>query len=314
MGRETERKVLEHLRASGGVIGRAEALAIGLPPSTLKAWVRLGRLVRVGTGIYVQPAVLETESSLLRAATTALDAIVSHESAARLHGLDGLDPRRVTVSVPVRKTNRFDGVTIHQMTDLTEDQTTVRASLPTTDVERTVLDLAAVLPKPLLEGCLDQLVRLRKTTYQATSDRLEETARKGKPGVAKLRAVMATRLGQNYATDSVLETRLLRVLTEGGLPHPDPQYRPAWLRQVNGRVDFAYVEQAVVVEGDSQRWHGAPDSFQADRKRDNLAQLAGWVILRFTWHDITERPDYVVETVADALMKRSRDQIRSLEP
>lgn len=85
---------------------------------------------------------------------------------------------------------------------------------------------------------------------------------------------------------------------------PDTQYRPEWLRSINGRVDLAYVEEQVIVEGDSQRWHGSPEAFQSDRTWDNLAQLAGWIILRFTWEDLTTRPQYVVSTISRALSQR----------
>lgn len=305
MGR-ADRHVLTHLRVNGGVITRKEALARGMPSTTLQEWVKLGHLVAVGRGIYVQPGVLESERTLLVAATRSLDAVVSHESAARLHGLDGLDPSRVAISVPVRRSNRFPGVTVHQLTDLTAEDTTRVLGLPVTNPTRTILDLAAVLPPGLLASCLDQTVRMRLTTYEQTADCLERTARKGKPGVTKLRSVLKPRLGGNFVAESVLETRLFGVLHEGGLPTPTTQYRPKWLRKVNGRVDLAYEEHRIVVEGDSQRWHGTPEAFQIDRTRDNLAQIAGWIILRFTWEDIVKRPEHVVSLIEHALSMRSR--------
>jgi hypothetical protein len=152
---------------------------------------------------------------------------------------------------------------------------------------------------------------MRLTEYETVADRLERTARRGKPGVTKLRKVLENRLGGNFVSESTLETRTIQVLEEHGLPLPDTQYRPNWLRHVNGRVDMAYVEEQVIVEADSQRWHGTPEAFQADRTRDNLAQLAGWIILRFTWEDITRRPEYVAAIVAKALSFHRRDGIPS---
>ena len=271
--------------------------------TTLTSWVKLGHLIPVGHGIYVQPVVLDSERTLLRAATKALDAVASHESAARLHRLDGLNPSRVTISVPVRRTNRFEGVIVHQLTDLMPGDVMSILDLPATKPTRTILDLSAALPARLLASCLDQAVRMELTTYEKTADALERLARRGKPGVTKLRSILKPRLGGNFVTDSTLETRLLHVLEDGGLPIPATQYRPKWLRKVNGRVDLAYPEPRVIVEGDSQRWHGTPEAFQLDRRRDNLAQIAGWIILRFTWQDITERPEYVVYTVERALSR-----------
>ncbi len=68
-----------------------------------------------------------------------------------------------------------------------------------------------------------------------------------------------------------------------------------------GRVDIVYLDSKLIVEADSWRWHNDPRSWQADRRRDNLAQLAGWTVLRFTWADLTRRPSYVVAAVKAGL-------------
>ncbi len=217
---ENDNKVLAYLRANGCVITRSEALALGMSPATLTRWVQRGHLIAVATGIYIQPGVLESERTLLRAATRSLSAVVSHESAARLHGLDGFDSRRVAVTVPVRRSNRFTGVIVHQLTDLTSDETTHIIGLPVTDPPRTVIDLAAVLPSALLASSLDQVVRMRLTTYQSIAGRLEKTARQGKRGVTKLRSILKPRLGGSFVSESTLETRLLKLLEDHGLPRP----------------------------------------------------------------------------------------------
>lgn len=305
---EAEIQVLARMADNGGVITRCEALAMGMTSSTLNRRVRNGHLVAVGRGVYVLPGVLRDELTLLGAATAALSGVVSHESAARLYELEGLNPRRVSITVPVRRSNRFNGVLVHQSTDLTQDQTTLIRGLLVTNPERTLLDLAAVLGESRLGTVLDQAHRRGLTSYDLVADRLEVMARKGKPGVKKLRRVLEIRLGGNYVSDSTLETLLIKLLDDADLMPPDLQYRPPWLKQTNGRVDLAYPAELVVVEGDSRRWHGTPEAFQADRLRDNLAQAAGWVILRFTWEDITQRPSYVVSLVRTVLSKRSRAQ------
>lgn len=304
-----ENAVVDYLTSNGGVITRAEAIALGIAPATLSRRVDNGYLVRVGHGIYAQPGVLGTEQTLLRAATRALGAVASHESAARLHGLDATRLRTVSVSVPVRRSNRFEGVTVHQLTDLSATETCEISSIPTTDPTRTIIDLASVVPKQILADLLDQSVRIRLTSYESVADRLENMARRGKPGVVKARQVLEIRLGGPAILDSTLETRFLDLLAASGLPIPTTQFQPPWLRRMSGRVDLAYLDEKLILEGDSRRWHGTPDAFQLDRQRDNLAQLAGWMILRFTWEDITKRSDYVIDMVAEALMKRRRAHI-----
>jgi very-short-patch-repair endonuclease len=41
-----------------------------------------------------------------------------------------------------------------------------------------------------------------------------------------------------------------------------------------------------------------------DRRRDRMAARQGWVVLRFTWEDVTERPDEIADTVAVVLAAR----------
>lgn len=305
MGRADE-LVIAHMRDNGGVLTRSEALALGMPSSTLQEWVNIGHLTLVGRGVYVLPGVLDAEPTLLRAATARLDAVVSHESAARLHGIDGLDPSRITVSVPVRRSNRFPGVIVHQLTDLIPEHTRPMFQMSATNPTRTIIDLAAVLPPKLLAQCLDQAVRMKLTTYERVAEMVESLARKGKPGITKLRRILAVRLGRQYVSDSVMETRIFEFIVDGGLPLPTTQFHAPWLKEVSGRIDLAYVPQEVLIEADSLRFHGTPEAFQADRTRDNLSQLSGWIFLRYTWDDITKRPDMIVYQIREALSIRVR--------
>jgi hypothetical protein len=304
-----EARVLRFLAENAGVITRSEALALGMKPATLARRVQKGHLVVVGKGLYVQPGVMEAERTTLLAATHALDAIASHQSAARLHGLDSVGSSDITVTVPVRKSNRFGPATVHQLTDLEEGEVMMIRGIPTTDPTRTIIDLAAVLGSTALATILDEAHRKGLTSYEKVAVRLESLARRGKPGVTKLRSVLKPRLEGFVVSESALETRLHALISRAGLPLPTAQFRPPWLKSVNGRVDLAYVDERLIVEGDSRRFHGTPESFQADRHRDNLAQLAGWRILRFTWEDITRRPSYVVDSIRRALSVPASYQI-----
>lgn len=294
------------MKENGGFLTRSEALALGMPSSTLQEWVDIGHLTLVGRGVYVLPGVLDAEPTLLRAATARLDAVVSHESAARLHGVDGLDPSRITVSVPVRRSNRFPGVIVHQLTDLMPEHTRPMFQMSVTNPTRTIIDLAAVLPPKLLAQCLDQGVRMRLTTYERVAEMVSELARKGKPGIAKLRKILEVRLGGPFVSESAMETRIFEIIVAGGLPLPTTQFHAPWLRKFNGRLDLAYVPQEVLIEADSLRFHGTPEAFQADRTRDNLSQLSGWIYLRYTWDDIVNRPDMIVAQIRRALSIRVR--------
>jgi hypothetical protein len=304
---EPETRVINYAIDNGGVVTRAEALAMGMSPRTIARRIASARLIAIAPGVLALPGVIQSERSLLQAATSAIGAVVSHQSAARLHGLELRDRITVSVTVPIRRTNRFHSVVIHESTDLEASEATHIEGLPVTDPPRTLIDLAAITKRRELADLVDQTVRLRLTTYELVGVRLERLARRGKPGVVKLRRVLEARQDHPMQPDSTFEMRVIRVLIGGGLPLPATQFRPPWLRQSNGRVDLAYVEKRVIVEADSRRWHNSPEAFQLDRQRDNLAQLAGWRVLRFTWDDVVKRPSYVVTTVSDALDRTTRE-------
>ena len=49
------------------------------------------------------------------------------------------------------------------------------------------------------------------------------------------------------------------------------------------RLDAAYPELMIFMEGDGFGVHSQRDPFEIDRSRQNLLVLAGWLPLRFTW-------------------------------
>ena len=65
--------------------------------------------------------------------------------------------------------------------------------------------------------------------------------------------------------------------------------------------DLVFDAARVVVEIDGWAYHSTPDQFRRDRQRQNRLIAAGWRVLRFTWHDVMERPADVVATVATML-------------
>ncbi len=297
---ESTKAVITHAIANEGVITRREALALGINERSLDRRLDEGVLVKIAPAVYALPGVFGAESSILAAATRGLGAVVSHQAAARLHGVTVAGPRLV-VSVPHRRTHLFSDVVVHQLTDIRDVDVSRVGGLPITTPCRTVLDLASVLSLSQLGRAIDRFATKGLANFEQMSQVLDELGRKGKPGVVRLRHALEPRLSSSGNSESDLESRLLELIRLSSLPEPQPQHRPNWLKHVNGRVDLAYPESNLVIEGDSREWHGDEYTFQADRERDNLAQLAGWRILRFTWHDITRRPDYVVSSIRRAL-------------
>lgn len=298
---EITRAVIEHAQRNGGVVTRSEALALGLAPTTLATRVRDGVLVRVARGVYALPGASEPDLVILAGACRKLGAVVSHQSAAVMHTLDRYQHVKPSVSVPRRRSNVYPGVTVHQLTDLTDAHIVVRDGLPITTPERTVIDLAAVLGKARLERVIDNGLTARRLDLDLLVALFTQLGRRGKPGTAQLRTILSQR-GTGYrAPESELERRLIELIRDAQLPAPTLQFQPPWLAPTNGRVDLAYPGHQLVIEGDSRRWHTLLNSFELDRKRDNAAQLAGWRTLRFIWDEIMQEPEKVVRAIAQAL-------------
>lgn len=268
---------------------------------TLRRRVADGVLVDLGPGVLALPGAVDTHVLDLHAACRKLNATVSHQSAAYIHHLDRPSFVKPTVSVPIRRSKEMLGITVHQLTDLSETHVTTVEGLRVTTSERTIIDLAAVLNQGHLARILDHGLASAKVDLDSLTTLFSELARRGKPGTVKLRQLIEAR-GEGYvAPEGELERRLLRVLDRAGLPAPVRQFKAPWLRQINGRVDLAYPDHRLLIEGDSRRWHQLVQGFETDRLRDNAAQLAGWRVLRFTWKEIEEHPERVARTVRRAL-------------
>jgi predicted transcriptional regulator of viral defense system len=293
--------IIEQAKQNGGTITVAEVQALGATRQWVARKVQQGWLERRGNGVLGLPGGNPEWHATLAAACHRLGGVVSHESAAELHGMTGLRRGLLIVSVPVRRSNRHDGVDVRQKTDLSPDQVTTRDGLPVTVVARVVIDLASQLGVRRLSRLIDSSVAQGLVTYDAIVDLFGRLGRRGKPGTQRMRMVMEARGAGLDIDPTELEHRLLGLIDRAGLPAPTTEFKAPWLAPANGRVDLAYESRCLVIEADSRRWHMLADAFLIDRERDNLAQLAGWRVLRFTWWDIENRPQYVVSTIRKGL-------------
>jgi very-short-patch-repair endonuclease len=74
---------------------------------------------------------------------------------------------------------------------------------------------------------------------------------------------------------------------------------------VIGVVDLLFEQARVAVEVDGWRAHRSQTAFVADRRRENRLVTAGYLVLHFTWHDLTDRPADVIAEIRAALRLRS---------
>lgn len=299
------REVISYAKRHGGVISTKEAVDLGMAKSTLDRRVADGIFVRLSRGVLALPGTSTRPDLMMRAAGRLFGAVVSHQSAARIHKMQPIPRSEPTVTVPHRGTYSFPGLIVHQSTDLLPEHVVAINGMNVTSPARTILDLAKVLGERRLAKVLDHSLAGRIVDFDELVWLYLALTRQGKKGMRMIGRLLAERADEKRVPETVLETRLFRLLVDAGVRPPEKQFHAPWLKPIDGRVDFAYVGEEIVIEADSRRWHLLFDAFDVDRRRDIAAQLAGWMVLRITWKMITEDPQFVVTSVRRALEIRS---------
>jgi len=293
--------VEELLARQGRVARRRDLLKAGLSRRQLRRRVQRGELRPLSPDLFTDSAQPSPDEDL-RAAAVALDAVVSHQDAALLWGLELVrtpTERTLTVGRNRSRAHRA-GVRVHRA-DIAEDARVLRDGLRITTVVVTVVDLARRLPVAEAVAVGDSALRQGLARLeQLRTALLALPAGRGRDRVARVIALLDPRCG------SVLESILRVLLAEHGLrPQTQVEVRSRAGRRI-GRVDFAWPDRRLVVECDGFAYHADRARYRQDRRRGNALVLAGWQVLRFSWEDVVGLPDYVVATVRGVLDAASR--------
>lgn len=174
--------------------------------------------------------------------------------------------------------------------------------IPVTTPARTLCDTTAYSPPWLVERGTDDALRRKLMTLRALMRVFLDLATQGRRRSTIMRAVLDDRLPGFQPGDSQPEVRLTRWLTSAGLPKPVQQHRVR-IGNKTYRMDLAYSAEKIDIEYDGWETHRVRSTFDADRERDQILELDGWLVLRFTSRHGRAT---VVERVATALITRSR--------
>jgi predicted transcriptional regulator of viral defense system len=142
-----------------GLITTGQAAKLGVRAGAMARWADQGALTRLSHGVYKVAGSSYDPRDDLRAAWLGLDpkrtaadrlaephvdAVVSHRSAAAVHGLGDLDADMHEFTVQGRRQSRRADVRIHTRSALIDPDAWTRvAGLPVTTVTATIVDLAA---------------------------------------------------------------------------------------------------------------------------------------------------------------------------
>ena len=275
---------------------------VGLSRSAIDHLLSRGDLIRVQPGVYRAAAARPTfEQDALAACFKARDCYASHRTAARLHGIacPTTDHIELVTTGNARSNQR---VVVHRTKALLACDRATVSGIPCTDVNRTLLDLGSVVPPRAVEDALDSALVFRLTSLSRVEWRLTRHPMKGHPGAAALRTALRRHGADGSSSESLLETKLLRLLNRAGLPAPVPQFPIAGLAQRRFRADFAYPGAKLLIEVHGYRWHGGFESWRRDLQRSSDLATQGWRLIYVTADDLKHRPEETVDRIRRALM------------
>ena len=303
---DADRRMAQLASTQHGLAGRDQLLARGMTPAMVKSRLSAGRLELVHRGVYRVGGAPRSAAQAGLAACLAIGGTVavSHRGAARPWGVDLPEEPPVEVSVATTRSVRLPRVVVHRSIDLSPSCVVRRDGVPVTDPMRLLVDLGAVVAPWVVEAALDHLVGRKVVSVAGVQATLDDLAARGRSGCGVLRDILDRRSGVGMTmSQSQLEARFMQLCRRSGLPTPQFQYPVVGGRR--RRIDFAFPARRVAIEVDGYEFHSRHQVFEDDRVRANALELAGWTVLRFTWTQITSRPEYVVGVVRALLDQRA---------
>jgi very-short-patch-repair endonuclease len=279
------------VQRQAGVITFDQAVRIGLSPRTVQRRVRSGAWNELYPLVYLVGGHRRTDEAALRGAwlwAGGEPAAVTGASAAFWHGMLERAPAVVQITVP-RATHRAAprGITLSRR-DLDRADLEHHRGLRVAGRAFAALETAASLPdgSAFLDRALQKYVPFPEL-YRSYCRNL---GRRGWSEAGRLIAAAADR------ADSAAERIIKTLLRDAGIT--------GWVlghRFGPHLIDIAFPARRVAIEVDGWAWHVDVERFRADRRKGNALTRAGWTLLRFTWHDLVNRPAEVVAEILDAL-------------
>jgi hypothetical protein len=290
------------------VVSTAQLRARNWSPQQIETLVRRGKLVRAGYGMYVGAATaraLEGKpdgAHVLRAAAAVArmgrGAVLSHRSAAVLHGIDLVgNVGDVTITGrPAAGRKGSDGVHLYT-TPLPPEHVTTKFGVPVTTVARTVVDLARTATFADGVVAADSAIRKRLTSKSELRAVLATSPRRR--GAAQAARVVDFATGMS---ESALESIARVAFDHEGLPAPEVQiWIPAATGEAIGRVDFYWERHKTIAEVDGAlKYDEDPSRARAQLRRDKRLREAGYEVVHFSWQDITARPAEAADSIRAA--------------
>ncbi|SHF75759.1 type IV toxin-antitoxin system AbiEi family antitoxin domain-containing protein [Geodermatophilus nigrescens] len=277
---------------------RRSLVAHGWSDDELARARRSGTLSRVRRGAYVDgpvpPDAVVRHRQLVQATVAGLRraAVVSHESAAVLHGMTtwGLRLGRVHVTRrPPASSDASRTLRCH-VASLSDEETVLVDGLAVTDVTRTALDLARSVPLEVAVVVLDTALARRLVQREDLDAGLARLA--GTRGSRRAARAVALADGRSESVGESRSRVLLHRLglAPSGLQHPVHTADGVLV----GRADFVWETEKLLGEFDGRVKYGRllrpgqdpGDAVFEEKRREDAMRAEGWGMVRWTWDEI----------------------------
>lgn len=302
--KEIRSRLLELSRNQYGVVTRRQLLAADFSGRQIDHYLERGALCHFFRATYSVGGPVQRWRAVWMAAVKAAGpgAMLSGGAAASLWGLSGFAPDVVDV-VRGNGKNRIElaspgsgwklQLRVRKWSGLPERSAWVDR-IPVLPVPELLIERAAILPSKDLCSLVSSASQ-KKHLDEPTVARIIKLGQ-GRKGIKKLRHELRFWDREMRRALSVLETKFIQICLRYGIEVPQTN------RFVCGlMVDFLWAELRVVVEVDGYEFHGDRIAFERDHDRGAILMRAGYLRLAFTWRQIAERPEEVVQAVIAAL-------------
>jgi predicted transcriptional regulator of viral defense system len=286
VGNDIPAEVGELERRQAGALSRQQLIDAGVSSQMIFRRVESGRWQQLYRGVYAVFTGKPHRDTWLWAAVLRAGpgAVLSHQTAAELHGLIDSPAETIQVTVPSTRRITTPGLVIRISARVEQARQPCREP-PRTSIEETVLDLTQ-LARTFDEVCgwITRACGRRLTTEERL--RAAMASRKKMRWRAALDDILAA---AGDGIHSVLEYRYLRDVERAhGLPRSKHQVRVV----IDGRPayrDAYYEEYQVAVELDGKMAHPDEERWR-DNQRDVKAGIQGIVTYRYGWRDVYGHP------------------------
>ncbi|WP_439029969.1 DUF559 domain-containing protein [Gordonia terrae] len=281
------------IAAHDGVFTTRQLLDEGVSADAIRHRVRSGEWIRVARGVFrvADRTVDDRMRMRLAVLRSGPGASLAGAAAAWWHGLTAQAPATAVVVAPHgRHGMPVEGARVwHRTLDLRD--LTEMDGLTVTALELTVLDASVEIGVRVMDSALLN----KKVTVTALDAVQRRNA--GRRGSPRARAMLEAMSSGARSEAERLTAHILRgsELTGWSVNTPACGYV----------LDFAFETAKVAIEIDGMAFHSDALAFQRDRTRQNDLVANGWTVLRFTWHDVTARPAWVLAQIRAALRRKS---------